>query len=140
MRRSASRGQSCRSHSTTLLLASSYLLDSFLAYCLLNFLCYENTTLGFAKNRTRCDFIFSGAEYLTKKKRECGNSHKMKLYFGKRNLWRCKRVCSASGTARHHLESSLSEFIWRQHQLKENRDSFESMLNSISVHFPPQSD
>ena len=36
-----------------------------------------------------------------------------------------------SGTARHHLESYLLEFIWRQHQLKENRDCFESMLNSI---------
>ena len=30
--------------------------------------------------------------------------------------------------------------LWRQHQLKENRDCFESMLNSISVYFPPGSD
>ena len=51
--------------------------------------------------------------------------------------WRNKRH---RGTARHHLESYLSEFIWRQHQLKENRDCFESMLNSISAHFPPRSD
>ncbi|KAF8767664.1 hypothetical protein HNY73_020586 [Argiope bruennichi] len=42
--------------------------------------------------------------------------------------WRNKRY---RGTARHHLESYLSEFIWRQHQVKENRDCFESMLNSI---------
>lgn len=51
--------------------------------------------------------------------------------------WRNKRH---RGTARHHLESYLSEFIWRQHQVKENRDCFESMLNSISAHFPPKSD
>ncbi|GIX97917.1 DDE_Tnp_IS1595 domain-containing protein [Caerostris darwini] len=40
----------------------------------------------------------------------------------------------------HNLESYLSEFIWRQHQVKENRDCFESMLNTISAHFPPISD
>ena len=51
--------------------------------------------------------------------------------------WRNKRY---RGIARHHLESYLSEFVWRQHQLKENRDCFESMLNSISAHFPPRSD
>ncbi|GBM01069.1 hypothetical protein AVEN_117004-1 [Araneus ventricosus] len=51
--------------------------------------------------------------------------------------WRNKRH---RGTARHHLESYLSEFVWRQHQVKENRDCFESMLNSISAHFPPKSD
>ncbi|GBL88000.1 hypothetical protein AVEN_133672-1 [Araneus ventricosus] len=51
--------------------------------------------------------------------------------------WRNKRH---RGTARHHLESYLSEFIWQQHQVKENRDCFESMLNSISAHFPPKSD
>lgn len=51
--------------------------------------------------------------------------------------WRNKRH---RGTARHHLESYLSEFIWRQHQIKENRACFESMLNSISTLFPLKSD
>ena len=112
--------------------------------------------------RTEQDEILFFQEWnILPKKRKCGNSHEMKLYFGKRNLWRCnlkecaQRVglrkdnwfihkqlgeCGGSanwrnkrhrGTARHHLESYLSEFIWRQHQLKENRDCFESMLNSI---------
>ncbi|GBO35922.1 hypothetical protein AVEN_117303-1 [Araneus ventricosus] len=51
--------------------------------------------------------------------------------------WRNKRH---RGTARHHLGSYLSEFIWRQHQVKENTDCFESMLKSVSAHFPPKSD
>ena len=51
--------------------------------------------------------------------------------------WRNKRH---RGTARHHLESYLAEFIWRTNQVKENRDCFESILNSISVHFPTKSD
>ena len=29
---------------------------------------------------------------------------------------------------------------WRQHHVKQNRDIFEAMLNSISSHFPPISD
>ena len=51
--------------------------------------------------------------------------------------WRNKRH---RGTARHHLESYLSQYIWRQHQVKENRDCFDSMLNSISANIPPKSD
>ncbi|KFM82776.1 hypothetical protein X975_14422, partial [Stegodyphus mimosarum] len=66
-------------------------------------------------------------EFIHKQLIECGGSAK----------WRNKRH---RGTAKDHLESYLSEFIWQQHQVKENRDCFESMLNSISAHFPPKSD
>ena len=47
--------------------------------------------------------------------------------------WRNKRH---RGTSRHHLESYLSEFIWRQNQTNENKDLFDSIFNSITEHFP----
>jgi len=42
------------------------------------------------------------------------------------------------GTARHHLESYLAEFMWRN--TYHNEDKFKVLLNSIANHWPPQID
>ena len=47
--------------------------------------------------------------------------------------WRNKRQ---RGTARHHLNSYLAEFIWRRN-LKENY-GFPAILSAISTIFPPK--
>lgn len=47
--------------------------------------------------------------------------------------WRNK---NHRGTARQHVESYISEFIWRQYNMKQNRDCFQSILNCISTNFP----
>ncbi|KAF0754105.1 DDE Tnp IS1595 domain-containing protein [Aphis craccivora] len=49
--------------------------------------------------------------------------------------WRNKRH---RGTARHHLESYLAEFMWRN--TYHNEDKFKVLLNSIANHWPPQID
>lgn len=45
--------------------------------------------------------------------------------------WRNKKQ---RGTARHHLESYLTEFIWRQ----ATQDPFSKILMDITTYFPPQ--
>ncbi|KAL4147831.1 hypothetical protein QTP88_002170 [Uroleucon formosanum] len=49
--------------------------------------------------------------------------------------WRNKRH---RGTARHHLESYLAEFMWRN--TYHNEDKFKVLLNSIANHWPSQND
>lgn len=49
--------------------------------------------------------------------------------------WRNKRH---RGTARHHLESYLAEFMWRN--TYHNEDKFKVLLNSIANHWSPQID
>ena len=47
--------------------------------------------------------------------------------------WRNKKHC---GTARHHLESYLAEFMWRKHVAC--TDVFESLLEAIATLWPPE--
>ena len=73
----ASRGQSCRSHSTTLLLTSSYLLDS-LCYLVVCLIFYATKMRLWDLPRTEQDAILYFQERnILPKKRKCGNSHEM---------------------------------------------------------------
>lgn len=49
--------------------------------------------------------------------------------------WRNKKQ---RGTARHHLDSYLIEFIWRQAQAVNGEDGFQSVLKAIAKRFPPK--
>ncbi|GFR26425.1 DDE_Tnp_IS1595 domain-containing protein [Trichonephila clavata] len=42
------------------------------------------------------------------------------------------------GSARHHLDSYLIEFIWRQAQAVNSEDGFQSVLKAIAKRFPPK--
>ncbi|GFR27929.1 DDE_Tnp_IS1595 domain-containing protein [Trichonephila clavata] len=49
--------------------------------------------------------------------------------------WRNKKQ---RGTARHHLDSYLIEFTWRQAQAVNGEDGFQSVLKAIAKRFPPK--
>ncbi|GFQ86141.1 transposase, ISXO2-like domain-containing protein [Trichonephila clavata] len=55
-------------------------------------------------------------------------------------MWGSAKWCNKKqrGTARHHLDSYLIEFIWRQAQAVKGEDCFQSVLKAIAKRFPPK--
>jgi transposase-like protein len=58
------------------------------------------------------------------------NTQKIERLWGSAK-WRNKKH---RGTSRHHLESYLSEFMWR----RETTEPFDKILNDLKMFMPPQ--
>ncbi|GFR32341.1 hypothetical protein TNCT_336231 [Trichonephila clavata] len=64
-----------------------------------------------------------------------GRSHKHEERMWGSAKWRNKKQ---RGTACHHLDSYLIEFIWCQAQAVNGEDGFQSVLKAIAKRFPPK--